>query len=343
MRNRSVSDSLCLHSWWHSPKTLGVKAITSLSFFTACLVAPLLAGDPPPVSPATADEADAFGNQKWLGVPYMRFGRMSSDTDLPGYMFGSLSYTHRFSADFDSIPGEVSSDSLTALAPILPINYENFHLIAFGIYNAQSYDTSGPNLLTEDTLSSFYMPVLFLHDISEQWVWGGMVMPGYAGNSFSSDNWSIGTALGVGYAFNSEFLLFGGGYYSYGFNDHFVTPGLAFIWRPDPKWEVSVLPPIGGVSYSINENWMLSLTGQYNTPKWHVKSDSAGPDRDINMRSFQLGLKLEYHLGGLFWTSLTGGYSLGQQLEVKNGSNQTLQKEDINPSPFINAALNLRF
>ena len=44
--------------------------------------------------------------------------------------------------------------------------------------------------------------------------------------------------------------------------------------------------PIGGVSYSVNPNWMLSLYGEYDSPTWRVKADGSGPSRDISMTSF---------------------------------------------------------
>ena len=61
------------------------------------------------------------------------------------------------------------------------------------------------------------------------------------------------------------------------------------------------------------------------------------------MTSFSLGLKADYHLGGMFWAFAAGGVSLFQELDIEDRSDNTLQKSDIDPSPYVQVGLNLRF
>ncbi|MGD9420253.1 MAG: DUF6268 family outer membrane beta-barrel protein [Verrucomicrobiota bacterium JB025] len=318
-----------------------MKTLIAPSLISTIVLTQSFAGEP--VTPLPATEADALTGSAAIGTSPLRFGRRNSDSELPGYSFAGIKYNHTFAADFDSLPGDVSSDEFSATFPILPLDFDQFRLFALGRYSATRYNTSDSNLLTLDTLHRFRLPVIFLHDISDKWIWGAMLMPGFSGNQSSSDDLTIAAALGFGYAFSDEFLLFAGGYYSYGFHDHFAVPGIGFIWRPDPLWEVSVLGPMGAVNYRIHENWTLSLFGEYKSPTWHVGADSLGPDRDIEMSALQLGLKAEYHLGGIFWASLAGGYSVFRNMEIEDNDNHTLLDEDLDPAPFVEAGLKLRF
>lgn len=322
-----------------------MKSILPLAIAAACIGASIAAsvhaGDSvaETLPPATEGE---FGEQDWFGPPYIRFGRKNADSSLPGYAFAAGSYTYRAETDFDSLPGEVSSDDFSIWAPYAAINKEEFHLFAFINYSATKYDTSVPNLLTEDTLQAIYAPVVFIHDISEDWIWGGMVMPSYSGSDSSSDNFAISAALGVGYGYSDNLDLFAGVYYYHGFGEDYILPGAAFIWRPAPRWEAYLLPPIGGVSYSINDRWMVSLYGQYHSPTWHVKADSDGPDRDINVSSLRIGAKVEYNLHGWLWAFAGAGYSIGQELDIEDTDDHTLQKDDIDATPFVQIGFTLR-
>lgn len=318
-----------------------MKSIIALTLATTTLLCSLQAGDSVATTLPPATEAE-FGEQDWFGPPYLRFGRKNSETTLPGYAFAAGSYTSRASADFDSLPGDVSSEDFAIWAPYAAINKEEFHLFAFINYQNTRYDTSVPNLLTEDTLQAIYAPVVFVHDISEKWIWGGMIMPSYSGNESSSDNFAISAALGVGYGYSDDLELFAGVYYYHGFGEDYILPGAAFIWRPAPRWEAFLLPPIGGLSYSINDRWFVSLYGQYHSPTWHVKADSDGPDRDINVSSLRIGAKVEYKVHDMFWAFAGVGYSLGQELDIEDTDDNTLQKDDIDATPFVQVGFTLR-
>jgi hypothetical protein len=304
-----------------------VKTTIPFAIVSSGLIAMLTAGEAPSPSPAPASDS----------------GRHASDTELPGYAVATASYSHGFAADFDSLPGEVSSDEFSVWAPILPLNKDNYHLLAYLGYGADKFDTSEPTPIPDDTLQSVSLPITFIHDVSDTWMWGAMVMPTYAGNSGSSDNFTMSAGLGVGYSYSPTLELFAGCYYANDFGDDFFMPGVAFIWRPAPRWEAYLLPPIGGISYSVNEHFLVSLYGQYSSPTWFVKADDNGPDRYVNMSNLRIGLKAEYQLSGMLWGYVAGGYSMMQELDVQDTDNDTIENSDIDPSPYIQAGLNIRF
>ncbi len=170
-----------------------------------------------------------------------------------------------------------------------------------------------------------------------------MVMPSFSGDLSNSDNFSISVALGVGHAFNPRFNLFGGVYYSHGFDDDLLLPGIGFTWRPTNRIEAYLLPPVGGISYSINECWIISLAGFFDSPTWHVEADSRGPDRDINYQSLRIGVKLETKLAKHCWAYVTGGVSFAKELTVEDLKSHTLQDDEVDAGGFVRAGLNLRF
>jgi len=323
--------------------------ISSIHRFALAIVAvglagPLCAGEEAAVATTAPDAEVGLGDQSWFGPPYIQFARKASDTLLPGYTVGTLNYAHRFAGDFDSLAGDITSDEFRFWTPIAAFNRGEYHLFAWLGYGADKYYTSFPSLMTKHTLQSAKMPIVFLDDVSENWLWGVMVMPEYSGTESSSDNFAVSVAGGVGYSVNDNLELFAGVYYFHGFGSDTVIPGAAFIWRPIRQVEVYLLPPMGGISYSVNENFFLSLYGQYDSPDWHVEADKVGPDRDISVSGLRLGLKAEYHIYGLAWAYAAAGYTVFREYDVDFvDSAVSMEKSDIDPSPYIEFGFNARF
>ncbi len=328
-------------SFWEKPT---VKNAIPYTLISVGLTASLFAGEAVSTNTPCADSG--FESQSWYGPPHLQFARNDSDTNLPGVPLAMISYSHTFSGDFDRLPGDVSMDRFSFWAPVAPLNYNDMHLFAFFNYTATRYDTSAPEnalMLPEDTLNSLWLPLLFVHDVSSQWMWGAMVMPTYAGSSSSSDNFTISAALGAGYSYSPNLEIFAGAYYAHDYGDDFIIPGIAFTWRPAPRWKTYLMGPAAGVSYSVNDNLLVSLYGRYNSSTWYVKADGSGPDRNVSMSSMRVGLKAECQLHSKLWGYLAGGYAFAQELDVDDTDNDRIQKSDIDPSPFIECGLNLRF
>lgn len=307
------------------------------------LIALAHAGDGTTSGPAAPDADSVSGEQSLFGAPNLRFGRNASFSELPGYTFATASWLHQFDSGFDSLGGEVSSDDFSLWAPVAPLNFGNMHVLSLLGYRATQFDTSVPNMLSEDTLHTIRMPFVFLNDMSERWLSGVMIMPSFSGDLSGRDNVSISAAAGAGYVFSPALRIYGGVYYRHGFDEDLIIPGLMFSWRPDPQWEAYVYGPVGGISYSANDDWVLSLFGEYDAPTWHVEGDTFGPDRDITVSSMRIGLKAERRLGGLCWAYLAGGYSFARELEVEDLDSNLLQQDDIDPGPFVRIGLNLRY
>ena len=308
----------------------------------ALCVAPLHAGDWAE-DLASVPQPEAR-KQNVFGAPDLKFGRKAAESMLPSYSVGTLAYRHQFESDFDSQAGDVSSHHVSFAAPILPLNFGSTHIIAGLLYEGTEFNTSGPTMLTEDFLHEISMPIVWLNDHSAEWIWGGMVMPSFSGDLSGSDNFGISAAIGAGYQFSPALTLGGGFYYSYGVDDdHFFVPGIVFTWRPNDRWEVFYFGISGGVSYAVNESFIITLFGEYDPAEWQVEADDLGPDRVIEVDTFSVGLKLEHRISDLFWMRMSGGYSFARELEIEDMSGSKLEQTDIDSGPFVQAGLNLRF
>ncbi len=303
----------------------------------ACMAGGSVMDDLGIVPAATAKQQSLFG------APDIQFAS-KKESDWPlGYVVGSASYTYRASADFDSLPGEVSSEETRAFLPFLALNQDEYHLFAWLYYGSSRSDFRGDfGLLSQETLEGIYVPIVFVHDVSSDWVWGGMIMPGMTGDG-GSDGMMLGAALALGYAWNENLEVFAGVYAQFGYGNDFAVPGVGFIWRPAPRWQAYLLPPIGGVNYSINDQWLVGLYGRYTWPTWYVEGNGVAPDRYVKLGGMQFGVRVEGQLYKALWGFAGAGVSVGQGFEVEDLSNKSLFEEDIELSPYLQLGINLRF
>lgn len=237
----------------------------------------------------------------------------------------------------------MSALDLSLWSPLYHHQIGDVHIAPLLGLRGTRFNTSVDSLLTESDLYAIRLPLVAIHDLSDEWLYGGMIMPGFSGDLSSGDGFSLAAAFGVARQVNSKLMLGAGAYYSHGFNDDFFVPGVAFIWRPAPRWEVSLLGPIGSASYAINDHWSASFICQYDVLTWNVEADEQGPERDIRTGSLRLGLRLEKRLSDHFWTNLTGGMSTAREITIEDLDNSTLQEDDIDAGPFVQLGGMIRF
>jgi hypothetical protein len=271
----------------------------------------------------------------------MQSGANAERADI---LLGQVTYMSLFDADYDTLPGSVSLNEFSLLAPILPLSNGRLRLLTYLTYGATMFDTSVPNLLPEDTLHSIRLPIIFLYDYSEEWLFGAMVMPGISGDlENTSDAFTFSAFAGAGYKVSPTLSLLGGVFYADGFGDDFLAPGVGVIWNPSPDWSVNIMPPFASVRWNFQEDYYLSMFARFDSTTWNVGADATGPDRDVNMSSTRVGLRLERRLTERLWGQISAGYNLGREMQIENLNNLTLQQDDIDPSPFVQIGINLRY
>lgn len=280
-----------------------------------------------------------------IGAPQLEFFNrsQSTTTKLPGYAVGFTGYQKQFASDFDSLAGDIESGEFSLFGPVLPINYNDWHLISFFYYTQTKFSTSGATLVPDSTLHSFSLPISILKEHGDEWLSGAFVMPSWNGDFDASNNDGIAAGAGVGYVFNPDFRFLVGAYYSRYFGKDTFIPAVQLIYRPCTDVELYILGPIAGVSYSINDDWFVGSILRFSSPTWKVEADNAGPERTVKVSRINLSLRSEHRIYKKIWGSIDVGYSFGRELEVEDMSNNMLQKSDINAGLFAGIAINYRF
>ena len=283
------------------------------------------------------------GLARLFEAPTLRFLDSSKAAKGSGVPLGTLNYTHLFSSDFDTIDGDVSADEFSFFSPFASIRVGKGYVIPMINYNLTKFSTDGQSLLPEDSLHQIRMPITYLYEPAHRWIAGGMIMPSFSGDLSNSDNFSFAAAAGAGYAYSPELFIFGGIYYSEGFDDSLLVGGPGFIWNFDEDWQAYLLGPRASLSFHVNDDWLLSLVGQYRTPTWNVERDKLGPERNINISDFRVALKSEHRLGEKTWAFASVGYSFLREMEIEDTKSNDLQTDDIDSGLFVQAGLTLRF
>ena len=238
---------------------------------------------------------------------------------------------------------EVQADEFTLMTPLASIRVGDAYVIPMLSYRWNEFSTSTPNLLPESSLHQIRMPIAVLYQPADRWLVGGMIMPAFAGDLSNSDNFSIAGALGAAYEYSDDLTILGGLYYFNGYDESYTVGGPGFLWKATDKLQAYWMGPIAGLSYSVNDNWNLSLTAKYDSPIWNVEPDDLGPERDISITSVQVGLKSEHKLGKYLWGYATVGYSFLREMEIEDLKSTPLQTDDIDSGLFVETGLTLRF
>ncbi|WP_156817230.1 DUF6268 family outer membrane beta-barrel protein [Rubritalea marina] len=293
-----------------------------------------------------AQAQDLEEDKSWkFGAPHLDFftRSQSTTTKLPGYFIGFVNHQYNFSTDFDAFDGSLKSNRSSLFAPILPLSKDDWYLIALCYYTQNTFSSSIPNIISEDTLHSVNIPIALLKEINHEWIVGGMVMPSFNGDFQAGSNDAIAMAFGAGRIINPDFRLIGGVYYSHYYGVDTFYPGIQLIYRPCTDVEAYILGPIAGVSYSINDDWFVGVSARFSSASWKVKENDVLPDHIINYKRVNLAIRSEQRIYKNFWLSADVGISLAQNLKLEDLENNRLGESDVKPGPFATLSINYRY
>lgn len=292
-------------------------------------------------------QAEDSSNEGWsVGAPHFEFftRSQSTTTKLPGYFIGFANHTRTFSSKFDSLGGNISASESSFFAPLLPLNNGDWHVLALFLYTQTSFDSSIPDILTQDALHSYNFPIAVVKEINHDWLLGGLVMPSLNGDFKAGSNEAVAMAFGAGKVMSPDFRLMGGFYYSHYYGNDTFFPGIQLIYRPFTDVEAYILGPIAGVSYSINDDWFMGLSARLSSATWKVESNEVLPEHVINMKKVNIALRTEHRLYKNLWLSVDAGYSVARRIKIEDiPNNQTLGRSHILPGPFASIGVNYRY
>ncbi len=287
-----------------------------LAFF-ALITTPLL-----PAADLIDPAARGFGKPA-----YVADFTWQGDLDLDTGSGGALSlYEGRFNAPV----AKFGSDELL-IGLSLSYDYTSFDL-------GGRYPVDADLHATEVQLAARWQPA------GSRW-WGlAFVTPGLSSDfeDVQDDAFSL-TALAIaGYKVSDTFDVAAGVVALYSVGEASVYPAIGFIWRPDDEFIVQATPPIVAIGWTPVPAWTLALVTYPAGGGWSV-GDSSDVVRQLDLTLWRVALSLEHKLDEHWSIGVRGGVSFGGELELRDARERVLQDVDLDPAPFVSAALKWSF
>jgi hypothetical protein len=295
------------------------RLLTGFFSLTLALCAKAQSDSDQPRSSADLIDPAAFG-----------FGR-------PGYMVDA---TFMDTLEFSDRPGGIDFFELRTIVPAWTKKVGDLRIgVSLG-YNVSEMDFNGMAGLENETLQTVEAQVgLFWRPEQSRW-WGlGFLTPGL-GTDFQGVSWDDFEISGLGllgYRFTDAFTVAGGLFAQYGAQEGMIVPALGFIWKPDP-FIVQVTPPFVVLGWRATERVTLSVSAYPSGGSWDIEDPNVNR---VDLSGWQAAGSVIYQATDRFSISLRAGMNLGAELELRDGANNTLRNETLDPAPF--GAVNMRW
>lgn len=165
---------------------------------------------------------------------------------------------------------------------------------------------------------------LFKKEAGSRWLSGAWINPSLASDfqSLSGDDFFLDLAGGAGYRFSDQ-LVVGAGVAALNLTgDTAVFPGIGFFWTPREDLFVALYGPKFRAGWELTDAWRLGFEVRPNGGIWNI--DSAAGSRNIDFRSFRLGLGSSHRIHEKIWLTYGGGITAGNALNITNNDGSRL-------------------
>jgi hypothetical protein len=266
---------------------------------------------------------------------------------IPNYAAGELYYLWSTRADLEGSEASLQVQEAGTRIPVPIFSNELSGLTAGVDFRWNSLDFSSPDRTLD--LYRLQLPIDFWHEFNDRWKAWGRVEPGLFTDfkNLNEDAFAVTVLALASYQFSPAFSAAFGAYYSRDLGEDRVLPALGLIWRPNRHWNVGLTFPRASVSYAPTKQWLFTALVAPGGAGWSVKDDLTGEDYRLNYTSWRAGLSAEYQLTKVgpakLWVFLSGGYQFGQELEIQDGNDNTLSKQDVQNAQFVSGGVRLRF
>ncbi len=258
--------------------------------------------------------------------------------------FGSPGFSSVFTGsagmDFENSGGDVNYYDCRLLAPLFgkKVDEQTFIGASFA-YGYSSLDVNGVSGVDDLFLStvSLQMTAARFPKSDEGWMGLGIISPGIASDfdEVSGDDFAFRAIGVVGYQFSPSFTFAAVGVYNYSIGESTAFPGLGVIWRPTDSFTVQLTPPILAVGWNLDADWTFSLSAYPAGGSWDVDQKGTGGQVEaVKLSLFRAGVGAERRFGENFRITAQLGMNFGGELELRDGTEDEVFSEDIDPSPF---------
>ncbi len=206
------------------------------------------------------------------------------------------------------------------------------------------FEDTGPFPLHDEDLHSLSLHLFGIKDFSgTSWFMGAWGRAELATDfqGIENDSFTFDTALGLGYKFSETLSVAVGAAATNINSDSEFYVGLNFDWKASDRLRFGIYGPNLLARYAVSDGWNISLRGNPGGGSW-VYNDDLGRSRTIDLSSYQVGLYTENNIYGDFWLTAGGGFTFGNEIEVRNNHGANSFSRDMDGAAFARVMLGLR-
>jgi len=212
-------------------------------------------------------------------------------------------------------------------------------------HRVSELDWSGQTVFDNDLLHRVELNVsLAYRRDSSPWV--GFVSAGPVlgtdGSSITSDDLFVVAIVGLGYQFSDRFTLLGGAYFSQDFGESRLLPAPGFIWMPNRKWTLSLIPPRLRIAYLPSSDWRIAAEAFPDGGSWSITTQD-GESAFLDRGGVRLGLRVERRVIGNGWLWVGGGWMVGRELIVEAEGGRRVFESDAESGAYVGTGCAWRF
>lgn len=183
---------------------------------------------------------------------------------------------------------------------------------------------------------------LYNNPSDSRWIYGAWARANFASDTqdVSGDDFYFDVALGGGYMVTERFL-FGLGVVGLELgSDAYVLGGPGFYWKPNDEMDVSLMGVLFNATWRPVDDWVLALRVRPFGNSWNI--DNAGVSQQLDLSSYTVRVHAERRIFRDVWLSVGVGYAFGNELELRDTSNNRLFKDDLEGGLSTSIALRVR-
>lgn len=282
-----------------------------------------------------------------LGGALLSAEERTEDSFIPNYAVASSYFSWGGESDFETGTGSLGLLEYGAEANVPILMQGGFRMTAGARYRHNTLDFSGapaPLASTRFDLHRVDLPVNVWIDMNQRWKLWARLQPGWYSDfeTVTSDDFILTSLVLLSYKWSETTKVAFGAFYSRDLGEERILPAVGLIYEPNPHLSLALTFPRVELAYAPNCDWLFTSRAVLNGAGWNI-SDPAGSNLnvDLNYRAIRAGFGIDHRIAGPCWFYLDGGVQLGQEVEIEGGANPV--KLELEPSPFVNSGVKVRF
>jgi Domain of unknown function (DUF6268) len=193
-----------------------------------------------------------------------------------------------------------------------------------------------------DDLHMVELPMLFLYKPDgSPWSYNARFSPTIASDfeSVGSDDFFMDVRLGAEYKFNDRFRLNFGAAYTRLMGEPQVLPYVGFEYDMNDQWQFALRGATLEARYKMNDSWIVRFIGEGAGGYWNIDT----PNSDyLSVSSYRVGVSIEHEIREDLWITAGAGFTLANEVEWLDDSDDTIRKEDYDEGAYFTLGLRLR-